>query len=91
MNAKSRTGYTALHGTAFIGNNELIKFLVGKGADVTVVATDKKDKNTVADMANGPFPHSVVRPETVALLEKLGSKNSNNCRADTCLIVTKKK
>ena len=91
VNAKSRTGYTALHGTAFIGNNELIKFLVDKGADVAAVAIDKKDKNTVADMANGPFPHSVVRPETVALLEKLGSKNSNNCRADTCLIAKSKK
>jgi len=44
----------------------------------------------VIDMANGPFPHSIVHPETIALLEKLGAKNSNNCRADTCLIVTKK-
>jgi len=87
VNSKSRKGYTALHGTAFIGNNELINLLVAKGADPTVVANDK---NTVADMANGPFPHSVVRPETVALLEKLGSKNSNNCRADTCLVATKK-
>lgn len=88
VKAKSRKGYTALHGTAFIGNNDLIQFLVQQGADPTVVATDK---NTVADMANGPFPHSVVRPETIALLEKLGSKNSNNCRADTCLVVTNKK
>jgi len=88
VNTKSRKGYTALHGSAFIGNNDLIKFLVDKGADATVVANDK---NTVADMANGPFPHSVVRPETIALLEKLGSKNSNNCRADTCLVSTKLK
>jgi uncharacterized protein len=87
VRARSQKGYTALHGTAFIGNNELIQFLVDKGADPTAVASDK---NTVADMANGPFAHSVVRPETIALLEKLGSKNSNNCRADTCLIVTKK-
>lgn len=87
VNAKSRKGYTALHGTAFIGNNELITFLAGKGADPKVVATDK---NTVVDMANGPFPHSVIHAETIALLEKLGARNSNNCRADTCLIGTKK-
>jgi ankyrin repeat protein len=87
VKAKSRKGYTALHGTAFIGNNDLIKFMVENGADPTVVSNDK---NTIADMANGPFPHSVVRPETIALLEKLGSKNSNNCRADTCLVATKK-
>lgn len=88
VNAKSRKGYAALHGTAFLGDNELIKLLVEKGADPTVVA---KDKNTVIDMANGPFPHSVLHPDTIALLEKYGATNSNNCRADTCLIVTKKK
>ncbi|MBI4471169.1 MAG: ankyrin repeat domain-containing protein, partial [Acidobacteria bacterium] len=88
VNAKSQQGYTALHGTAFLGKNELVRLLVEKGADVTVVA---KDSNTVVDMANGPFPHSIIYPETIALLEQYGAKNSNNCRADTCLIVTKKK
>ena len=88
VNAKSQKGYTALHGTAFLGFNDLVNLLVEKGADPKVVA---KDKNTVVDMANGPFPHSIVHPETIALLEKLGATNSNNCRADTCLIVTKKK
>jgi hypothetical protein len=37
-------------------------------------------------MANGPRPHNLVYPETVALLEKLGSPNSDNCRASTCVI-----
>ena len=88
INAKSQKGYTALHGTAFLGSNDLITFLVDHGADAKAVA---KDKNTVADMANGPFPHAIVHPETIALLEKFGAKNSNNCRADTCLIVAKDK
>jgi ankyrin repeat protein len=88
VNAASRKGYTALHGTAFLGNNELISLLVQRGADATAVA---KDNNTVVDMANGPFAHSIVHPETIALLEKLGAKNSNNCRSDSCLILTKKK
>jgi ankyrin repeat protein len=88
VNAKSQKGYTALHGTAFLGDNDLVSFLVERGADPKAVA---KDKNTVTDMANGPFAHAVVHPETIALLEKLGAKNSNNCRADTCLIVAKDK
>jgi ankyrin repeat protein len=88
VNAKSQKGYTALHGTAFLGNDDLIKFLVDHGADAKAVA---KDKNTVADMANGPFAHAIVHPETIALLEKLGAKNSNKCRADTCLVAEKDK
>jgi ankyrin repeat protein len=83
VNAKSSKGYTALHGTAFIGNNELIHFLVGKGADVKAVANDK---NTVADMANGPLERSIPHPDTMALLENLGSANSHNCRSDNCLV-----
>jgi uncharacterized protein len=83
INAKANNGYTAVHGSAFIGDNDLLKFMVSKGADVKGVT---KDKDTVADMANGPFSHSLVHPETVALLEEMGSKNSHNCRADTCLI-----
>ncbi|HEY4362516.1 MAG TPA: ankyrin repeat domain-containing protein [Bryobacteraceae bacterium] len=83
VNARSAKGYTPLHGAAFIGDNPLIQFLVGKGADVRAVANDK---NTVADMANGPIEHSVLHPDTVAMLEKLGSANSNNCRSDNCFV-----
>jgi ankyrin repeat protein len=86
VNATNAKGYTALHGAAFIGNNDLIEFLVSKGADPKIVT---KDKNTVADMANGPIAHSNLHPETVALLEKLGSGNSHNCRSDSCLIAPK--
>jgi hypothetical protein len=39
-------------------------------------------------MANGPRAHNLVFPETVALLEKLGSINSNDCRASICNIKT---
>jgi ankyrin repeat protein len=81
--AKSSKGYTALHGAAFLGNNELIEELIAHGADVRAVANDK---NTVADMANGPFPHSILHPDTVALVEKLGSGNSHTCRADSCVV-----
>jgi ankyrin repeat protein len=83
VNAADGRGYTPLHGAAYIGNDELIRFLVDKGADVKAVA---KDKNTVADMANGPTRFGIPHPETVTMLEKLGSANSHNCRSDQCLV-----
>lgn len=54
----------------------MILYLVDKGADVTAVA---RNGQTVADLANGPVQRVSPFPETVALLEKLGSKNNNNC------------
>lgn len=83
VNAVDARGYTALHGVAFRGDNDLIKFLVAKGAK-----TDVKTKtgDTIADMANGPIPHSIPHADTVALLESLGSANSHNCRSDQCLV-----
>jgi ankyrin repeat protein len=86
VNAKDAKGYSALHGASYIGNNELVKFLVDQGADVKAVA---KDGNTVADMANGPNRFGIPHPETVTLLEKLGSANSHNCRSDQCLVAPK--
>jgi ankyrin repeat protein len=86
VNAAGTRGYTALHAAAYIGNDELIQYLMDHGADVKAVA---KDKNTVADMANGPTRFGIPHPETVALLEKLGSANSHNCRSDQCLVAPK--
>ena len=37
-------------------------------------------------MANGPTRFGQPHPETVALLEKLGSANSHNCRSDQCVV-----
>ena len=62
--------------------------LYAKGAKVDAVT---KTGDTVADMANGPFEHAMPHPDTVALLEKLGSKNNNNCRADKCVVPSKTK
>ena len=40
-------------------------------------------------MANGPNRFGIPHAETVALLEKLGSPNSHNCRSDMCVIAPK--
>ena len=86
INAADIRGYTALHGAAYLGNNDMVNYLVSKGAKV-----DAKSKagDTVADMANGPTRFGQPHVETVALLEKLGSANSHNCRSDMCVIAPK--
>src|SRR5262249_54537425 len=71
-----RGGYTPLHNAAARGDNEMILYLVSKGARVGAVS---KQGQTVADMANGPRQRIQPYPETVALLVMLGSKNSNKC------------
>ena len=76
VNARDDQGYTPLHHAAARGDNELILYLVSKGADVKAVA---RTGQTVADMANGPVQRVSPFPETVALLEKLGSKNNHKC------------
>lgn len=78
VNARDFNGYTAMHHAAARGDNELILWLVAHGGDVTVVS--RKGQTTV-DMANGPVQRVSPFPETVALLEKLGAKNSHKCRS----------
>ena len=76
LNARDLNGYSALHHAAARGDNELILYLSDRGADVTVVS---RRGQTTADMANGPVQRIQPFPETVALLERLGSKNNHNC------------
>ena len=86
VNAQDSRGYTALHGVGFRGDNEMVKLLVAKGAKTNVKT---KVGDYPADMANGPIAHSLPHPETVALLESLGSPNSHNCRSDQCVVAPK--
>ncbi len=76
VNALDHEGNTALHHAAARGDNEMILYLVERGADVTVV---NREGHTVADMANGPVQRIRPFPKTVALLESLGSKNNHRC------------
>ena len=78
VNARDHNGYNAVHHAAARGDNELINYLVSKGADVKAVS---RKGQTTADMANGPVQRIPPFLETVALLEKLGSKNNHKCRS----------
>jgi ankyrin repeat protein len=86
LNAKDAKGYNALDGAAFRGDNEMVKYLVSHGADVH---SKTKAGDTVADLANGMFEHAIPHPDTVALLESMGSENSHNCRSNECVVPPK--
>jgi ankyrin repeat protein len=76
VNLRDANGYTPLHHAAARGDNQMIEYLMEKGADVTVVS---RKGQTTADMANGPTQRVSPFPDTIALLESLGSKNNHNC------------
>ena len=76
VNARDHNGYTPLHHAAARGDNDLILYLVSKGADVTAVA---RSGQTTVDMANGPVQRIEPFPETIKLLESLGAKNNHRC------------
>lgn len=73
VNATDIYGYTALHGAAYRGDNDMVRFLVDHGARLDFRS---KRGQTVTDMANGPMVNAhlpIEHPDTVALLEKLGA------------------
>jgi len=76
VNLRDANGYNPVHHAASRGDNEMIMYLVERGADVTAVS---RKGETTADMANGPIERVPPYPDTIELLMKLGSKNNNNC------------
>ena len=82
INAVDEDGFTALHGAASRGDNEIVQWLVDHGARVDIV---NKDGNSAADMAYGPSRFFIPKPETSDLLVKLGSPFQDNCRSDQCV------
>jgi len=76
VNKRDAGGYTPLHHAAARGDNEMIMYLVSKGADVKAVA---RNGQTTVDMANGPVQRLRPFPETIQLLENLGAKNNHKC------------
>ena len=76
VNARDHNGYTPLHHAAARGDNDLIRYLVSKGADPKALA--RTGQSTV-DLANGPVQRIQPYPETIALLESLGAVNHHRC------------
>ena len=76
VNTRDATGYTPLHHAAARGDNEMILYLVSKGADPKAVATNGR---TTVDMANGPVTRLTPFPDTIKLLESMGAKNNHRC------------
>lgn len=73
VNVGDAWGYTPLHYAAVRGGNDLIEYLVSKGADVTAIS---RLGQTPADMARGGragYFSRTAYPETVELLRDLGS------------------
>ncbi len=71
VQATNKLGETALHAAALAGLNSIVELLVERGADVNAKT---KAGRTPVNTAEGTVVamQLVVRPETVALLKKLG-------------------
>jgi len=78
VNQRDNDGYTPMHHAAARGDNELILYLVSKGADPKAVS---RRGQTTVDMANGPVSRISPFPETIKLLEGLGAKNNHRCQS----------
>jgi ankyrin repeat protein len=76
VNAVDHDGNTAVHNAASRGDNEMIKYLVSKGADVKKI---NRSGQTTIDVANGPVQRTEPYPETIKLLESLGAVNNHKC------------
>ena len=76
VNERDHRGYSAVHHAAARGDNEMINYLISKGADVTFVS---RNGQTTVDLANGPVQRIEPFPATIDLLVSLGAKNNNKC------------
>jgi ankyrin repeat protein len=78
VNMRDNDGYTPMHHAAARGDNEMILYLVSKGADPKAVS---RRGQTTVDMANGPVSRISPFPETIKLLEGMGAKNNHRCQS----------
>ena len=76
VNMRDHEGHTALHLAASRGDNEMIKYLVSKGADPKAV---NREVQTRYDMLNVAVQRAHPFPETIKLLEGMGAINNHKC------------
>jgi ankyrin repeat protein len=73
LNAANEAGFTALHGTAFVGADEAAEHLVKQGANLNAQDFLGRTAYRIAEGHKGGGMSFVSRPTTVALLAKLGA------------------
>jgi len=78
VNVRDHDGYSALHNAAARGDDEMLRYLIDKGADVMFVS---RRGQTTVDMANGPQQRVQPFPTTMALLMEHGAINNDNCQS----------
>jgi len=72
VNARNEADFTALHGAAFRGLNEVIEFLVAHGADIDARDYRGRTPFRIAEGAKQSFQFQAW-PETAELLKRLGA------------------
>ena len=77
VNARDYLGFNAVHHAASRGDDDMIRFLVSRGADPTAVA---RSGQTAVDVANGPVSLGASPfPHTIELLESFGVEGNYSC------------
>lgn len=76
VTATNEAGFTALHGTAFVGADAAAEYLVRHGANVDSQDFIKRTPYRIAEGHKGGGMSFVSRPSTAALLARLGANTS---------------
>jgi hypothetical protein len=76
VNAANEAGFTALHGTAFVGADAAAEYLARHGANLNAQDFIKRTAYRIAEGHKGGGMSFVSRPSTVALLSRLGADTS---------------
>ena len=74
VNLRDSWGYAPLHYAAVRGGNDLIEYLVSKGADVGAISRLGQSTADMARGGNGGYFERPPYPEAVELLQSLGSE-----------------
>ena len=84
MHALSRRGFNVVHGAAFAGQDSVITWLAGQGADLNVVAGNGQTPLGIAE-GNNLSGFFADRPSTAALLRELGAVAAGSVTLQTTI------
>jgi ankyrin repeat protein len=76
VNATNEAGFTALHGTAFVGADAAIEYLVKHGANINAQDFMKRTPYRIAQGHKGGGMSFVSRPATADVFARLGANTS---------------